>query len=151
MVDVVDKATRSRMMSGIRAKDTKPEILWRRMLHKEGLRFQLHRRDLSGKPDLVFPRHHVALFVNGCFWHGHECRIFKWPKTRVQFWQNKIQHNRDRDLRVIEDLEALGWRCLVAWECALRGATEATIAAAGKSVAKWIRDGAGSAQLSGAI
>lgn len=151
MADVVDKATRSRMMSGILAKNTKPEILWRSTLHKEGLRFQLHRRDLSGKPDLVFPRHHVALFVNGCFWHGHECRIFKWPETRSRFWRNKIQHNRDRDLRAIEDLGALGWRCLVVWECALRGATEATTVAAGKNVAKWIRDGVGNAQLSGAI
>ena len=90
MADVVDKATRSRMMSGIRAKDTKPEILWRCVLYKEGLRFQLHRKDLNGKPDLVFPKHHVALFVNGCFWHGHECRIFKWPKTRASFGGTKF-------------------------------------------------------------
>jgi len=123
MADVVDAATRSRMMSGIRGKDTKPEMLIRRALHGKGLRYRLHDPALPGKPDLVFPRYRAVLFVNGCFWHGHDCRYFKTPATRTEFWTEKINANRMRDERQVMLLKKQGWRVMVIWECAVRDRT----------------------------
>lgn len=123
MADIVDKETRSRMMSGIRGKDTKPELLVRRFLHRAGLRFRLHAK-LPGKPDLVFPKHHTAVFVHGCFWHGHSCRAFRLPKTNTSFWKKKIESNQERDKNAIDNLKLSGWRSIVIWECELRGHTE---------------------------
>lgn len=124
MVDVVDNKTRSRMMSGIRGKDTKPELLIRKALHARGFRYRLHATELPGKPDLVFPRYQAAIFVHGCFWHGHSCRFFKWPSTRREFWEQKIKNNYARDQRHVSSLNSLGWRTLVIWECLTRrGAT----------------------------
>lgn len=120
MTDIVDSATRSRMMSGIRGKNTKPEMLIRSQLHRRGFRFRLHRKDLPGKPDIVLPKFGAAIFVHGCFWHGHECAIFKWPKTRTEFWRTKIDGNRVRDKTAINLLLASGWRVAVIWECAIR-------------------------------
>lgn len=94
MADVVDRKTRSRMMAGISTKNTKPELVVRRLLHRMGFRFRLHHKDLPGKPDLVLPSYDVAVLVNGCFWHGHECHLFKWPKTNTQFWKKKINGNQ---------------------------------------------------------
>src|SRR5688572_25930517 len=100
MADVVDKATRSRMMSGIRGKNTRPEILVRSFLHRAGLRFRLHSNALPGKPDLVFPRHRAAVFVHGCFWHQHQdCRFATQPATNRAFWQKKLEGNVARDAR----------------------------------------------------
>lgn len=107
-------------MAGIRSGDTKPERVVRKFLHAAGLRYRLHVPDLPGKPDLVFPRHNVALFVHGCFWHGHTCRYFKVPSTRTDFWVTKIRANQARDARQIERLREMGWRVLVIWECATR-------------------------------
>lgn len=121
MADVVDAATRSRMMSGIRGKNTKPEWLVRRGLHGLGFRYRLHVRNLPGKPDLVFPRHRAVVFVHGCFWHGHDCPLFKWPGTRPEFWRSKIERNRMNDDAALRKLETQGWRVAVVWECALRG------------------------------
>jgi len=120
MADVVDKATRSRMMSGIKGKNTKPELRIRKALHAMGLRYRLHVPHLAGKPDLVFPRYKAAIFVHGCFWHGHDCRYFKIPSTRTEFWLNKIGSNRLRDERQIAMLADQGWRVKVVWECATR-------------------------------
>jgi DNA mismatch endonuclease (patch repair protein) len=122
MADVVDSATRSRMMSGIRGRNTKPEVLIRRILHGKGFRFRLHVPDLPGKPDIVFPRYRAVIFVHGCFWHGHGCRLFKWPSTRPDFWRKKISRNQANDNRSREMLAAAGWRVAIVWECALRGA-----------------------------
>lgn len=108
-------------MAAIRGSDTKPEMLIRRGLHGRGFRFRLHNKKLPGKPDLVLPRHHALLFVNGCFWHGHECSLFHWPKTRAEFWQTKISGNIARDQRNQDALIALGWRTGIIWECALKG------------------------------
>lgn len=108
------------MMAGIRSKNTSPEVLLRKMLHQRGLRFRLHRKNLPGSPDLIFPRYRVAVFVHGCFWHGHECHLFKWPKTRAEFWKKKIIGNRDRDSSTADKLTRMGWKVLVAWECDLR-------------------------------
>lgn len=121
MVDIVDTATRSRMMSGIRGRDTKPEKLIRSLLHRRGFRFQINRRDLPGKPDIVFPGRHAVILVHGCFWHGHDCPLFRLPGTRTEFWAAKIAGNRVNDARVQQALLDAGWRVGTIWECALRG------------------------------
>ena len=121
MTDVVDKATRSRMMSGIRGKDTKPEMIIRKGLHKFGFRFRLHDKTLPGKPDLVLRKYNAVIFINGCFWHKHECHLFKWPKTRPEFWREKINRNQRNDKLVLNKLSKAGWRICIIWECALKG------------------------------
>jgi DNA mismatch endonuclease (patch repair protein) len=121
MADVVSPETRSRMMSGIRSVNTIPEMTVRKGLHARGFRFRIHHSSLPGKPDLVFPKYRAVIFVHGCFWHAHKCALFKWPKTREQFWKDKIEKNRIRDLAVMDELELQGWRVLLVWECALKG------------------------------
>jgi DNA mismatch endonuclease (patch repair protein) len=120
MPDVVSKEVRSRMMSGIRGKNTKPEMLIRKELHARGFRFRLHRKDLPGRPDIVLPRHNAVIQVQGCFWHGHACQLFKYPENNAAFWREKIHSNRERDARTNAALIALGWRVLTVWECATR-------------------------------
>lgn len=120
MTDIVDSATRSRMMSGIRGKNTKPEIAVRQALHAAGFRFRLHRKDLPGSPDIVLPRYRAVIFVHGCFWHGHGCRYFKVPKTRTDFWLDKITANARRDRQNEDALMAMGWSVFVVWECDIR-------------------------------
>jgi len=122
MADVHSPEQRSFNMSRVRGSDTKPELIIRRGLHARGLRFRLHRRDLPGCPDIVLPTKKVALFVHGCFWHGHDCRLFKTPATRPDFWRGKIAANRLRDTAAVEALGGLGWRVGIVWECALRNA-----------------------------
>lgn len=120
MVDVVDSATRSRMMSGIQGKNTKPELLVRKYLHSRGLRFRLHAKELPGKPDLVFPKYKVVVFVHGCFWHRHpRCKFAVVPASNVEFWKQKLDSNRERDQRNNRSLKAYGWRVLTVWECQL--------------------------------
>ncbi|UOR15828.1 very short patch repair endonuclease [Qipengyuania aquimaris] len=122
MADIVDSETRSRMMSGIRGKDTKPELVLRRLLHRLGYRFRLHRTDLPGKPDIVLPKHRTVILVNGCFWHGHShCHLFRLPKTRAEFWEEKISKNVERDQANRIALLDKGWAVLEVWECALKG------------------------------
>ncbi len=121
MVDVLTPEQRRLNMSRIRGRDTKPEMILRRGLHALGLRFRLHRKDLPGRPDLVFPRYRAVIQVHGCFWHGHDCPMFKWPATRAEFWKEKIVGNRRRDRASLGALHESGWRVLVVWECALRG------------------------------
>lgn len=120
MTDIVSKATRSRMMSGIKGKDTRPELLIRSQLHCRGYRFRLHRADLPGKPDITLPSKRAVIFVNGCFWHGHACKYFKWPQTRRAFWRKKINGNKQRDSRSVDELNSCNWRVLTIWECALK-------------------------------
>jgi DNA mismatch endonuclease, patch repair protein len=120
MVDIVDRETRSRMMSGIRSQDTSPELFLRRGLHSLGYRYRLHVGGIPGKPDLVFPKHGALIEVLGCFWHGHGCRYFKWPKSNQAFWKDKISSNKKRDRRNLKLQEQLGWRVLTVWECAVR-------------------------------
>lgn len=117
MADVVDRATRSRMMSGIRGRDTKPEKQVRSFLHRAGLRFRLHAA-LPGKPDLVFPKHRAVVFVHGCFWHRHAgCRYATTPSSNAGFWQTKFDANVARDKRVTRQLRREGWRVFVVWSC----------------------------------
>lgn len=121
MADRHSKEVRSRNMAAVKSKNTKPEMLIRRGLHGMGYRYCLHRKDLPGKPDLVLPKFKAVIFVNGCFWHGHDCPRFSWPKTREAFWRDKISGNKDRDLKSYKALERIGWRKAVVWECALKG------------------------------
>ena len=120
MVDVVSPSVRSRMMAGIRGKDTAPELLIRRALFARGLRYKLHDKTLPGKPDLVFPRFHAALFVHGCFWHAHDCSLFRLPGTRTEWWREKLERNQANDTRHMAALLESGWRVATVWECALR-------------------------------
>lgn len=121
MGDIVNQETRSRMMSRIRDRDTVPELLIRKGLFSRGYRFRLHCSKLPGKPDLVLKKYKAAIFVHGCFWHGHQCHLFKWPQTRPEFWKKKILGNMDRDRDSLGKLAKEGWRSLVIWECALKG------------------------------
>ena len=108
-------------MSGIKGRDTKPELMIRTALFREGFRYRLNNSHLPGKPDILFPRYNAAVLVHGCFWHGHDCELFKWPRTRAEFWKSKIMSNRERDNRTEQQLWELGWRTLLVWECALKG------------------------------
>lgn len=107
-------------MSGIRGKDTGPEMLVRKALFHRGLRYRLHFKGLPGKPDIVFPQYRAIVLVHGCFWHMHQCKLFKWPATRVDFWREKLLANRSRDVRNLQAYNELGWKTLVIWECAVR-------------------------------
>ena len=119
MPDKVDKATRSRMMAAIKGKNTKPEIIVRSALHTAGFRFRLHAKDLPGKPDIVLKKYKTVIFVNGCFWHGHQCKDFRWPKTRKAWWRRKLLGNKARDFQHVRKLRMAGWKCLTIWECQL--------------------------------
>ncbi len=138
MPDVVSPQVRSRMMAGIRGKDTRPELQIRKALHRAGFRFRLHVKDLPGKPDIVLPRYHVAIFVHGCFWHGHDCHLFKWPKSRVNFWSTKLVRNRENDEKHQAALRRAGWRVLVIWECALKGKERLKEESLAKRILGWL-------------
>lgn len=139
MVDVVTAEVRSRMMSGIRGTNTKPEILLRKGLHALGFRFRLHDRSLPGKPDIVLPRYKAVIFAHGCFWHGHDCHLFKWPSTRPEFWQAKIARNRAVDERTEVALSEAGWRQAIVWECALKGKTRLPLEEVLLACAEWLK------------
>lgn len=116
---------RSRIMRAVRDRDTKPEMLVRKMVHRLGYRYRLHRADLPGKPDLVFPSRRKVIFVNGCFWHGHDCkRGARTPKTNTDYWINKVARNLDRDSANLKELRMIGWRPLVIWECELKDSSK---------------------------
>lgn len=137
MADVVSPSVRSRMMSGIKGKNSIPEMLVRRLLFAAGYRFRLHRTDLPGKPDIVMLGRQIAIFVHGCFWHAHQrCKYAKTPATRPEFWRAKLQANADRDHRAAEQLVAMGWRVMCVWECATRD--RETVACLGENLVDWI-------------
>lgn len=148
MADIVDSATRSRMMSGIRGRDTKPEKVIRSLLHRKGFRFRVNRSDLPGKPDIVFPGLKAVILVHGCFWHGHDCPLFRLPGTRTEFWAQKIGRNRENDARVTQALFDAGWRVGIVWECALRGRGK-DVDGAVEALAVWLRSGARAIELRG--
>lgn len=139
MADVVAPAVRSRMMSGIKGTNTRPELLLRKGLHAKGLRFRLHDKRLPGKPDLVFPSRRAVLFAHGCFWHVHDCHLFKWPATRAEFWKEKLTGNVVRDQRDLDALHDLGWRAGIVWECALKGRTRLSEEVVIARCAAWLR------------
>lgn len=119
-MDVHTPDKRSFNMSRIRARNTKPEIELRKILWKNGYRYRIHYKGLPGKPDIVFPGRKKAIFVNGCFWHQHSCKDFKWPSTNKEFWRNKIEDNVSRDSRNYEELTNKGWQYLIVWECEIK-------------------------------
>jgi DNA mismatch endonuclease (patch repair protein) len=138
MTDIVDSGTRSRMMSGIRGKDTRPEQILRKALHARGLRYRLHDRRLPGSPDMVFRPHLAVVFVHGCFWHHHRnCRFATLPSTRADFWRAKLETNSIRDQHVLDLLLEAGWRVATVWECALR--TDREAARAADRVFRWLK------------
>ncbi len=120
-MDVHDKATRSYNMSRIKGKNTKPEEIVRKYLFAKGFRYRKNDKRLPGSPDIVLPKYKTVIFVNGCFWHGHEgCRCFVWPKSNPEFWKHKITNNIQRDIKKRYLLESMGWRVLIIWECELK-------------------------------
>jgi DNA mismatch endonuclease (patch repair protein) len=137
-------------MSAIRGRNTGPELLVRKGLHRLGFRYRLNVKQLPGKPDLVFQKFDAALFVHGCFWHGHDCPRFKLPQTRTDFWRSKISGNISRDARAQSELQDLGWRTGVVWECALRGPHRLDSDLTMHSISEWIRGDEQSFDLPGA-
>ncbi|MFH1212277.1 MAG: DNA mismatch endonuclease Vsr [Candidatus Woesearchaeota archaeon] len=152
MADIVDASTRSRMMSGIRSKDTKHEIEIRKRLFAHGYRYRLHDIRLHGKPDIILPRHKAVIFIHGCFWHAHDCKLFKMPSTRVEFWREKLERNKKKDRDNNNALKNLGWRISTIWECAFRGTgkkREKEIDAIVKKIVKWLRSGKNNLEIRG--
>jgi DNA mismatch endonuclease (patch repair protein) len=149
MTDIMDAATRSRLMARVRATDTKPEIALRRALFALGFRYRLYRKDLPGKPDIVLPKYHAVIFIHGCFWHGHDCELFRLPKTRPEFWRAKIEANRERDARNRARLQEAGWRSLEIWECAMRGQGRWDFEQLVRAVRDWLVSNHDSTQVHG--
>lgn len=149
MTDIVSPETRSRMMSGVRGKNTKIEMIVRKALFAQGFRYRLHDRRLPGKPDLVFPRYRAVILIHGCFWHGHDCGLFRLPATRTDFWSSKIASNRARDERTMQQIRSMGWRCLTLWECSLRGRQSLGEGYVVEAAIEWLRHGEGDMTLAG--
>jgi DNA mismatch endonuclease, patch repair protein len=139
MADIVSAAVRSRMMAGIRSTNTKPEMLLRSGLHRLGFRFRLHDRRLPGTPDIVFRQHDAVLFAHGCFWHGHDCHLFRLPATRTEFWQDKIARNQELYSLAVSELCSQQWRVGVVWECALKGRARIPLDDTLAMCADWLR------------
>ncbi|MBM3941564.1 MAG: DNA mismatch endonuclease Vsr [SAR202 cluster bacterium] len=127
MSDPFSMLERSRIMAQVHSKDTAPEVRVRRALHSAGFRFRVHAESLPGKPDIVLPRFHTAIFVNGCLWHGHHCKRFRMPVAHSEYWERKISRNQARDAANIAELKAAGWQVFTIWECELPIATAAVI------------------------
>jgi DNA mismatch endonuclease (patch repair protein) len=139
MADIVDAATRSRMMSGIRRRDTKIEIAIRKALHARGFRYKVDVRRLPGCPDVVLPRWNAVILIHGCFWHAHDCGLCRIPATRPEFWREKLRANAERDRRNKAELLAAGWRVATVWECTLRGKGAKALTHAIDRIERWIR------------
>lgn len=138
MTDTVSVEKRSEVMSRVGSKDTKPELLIRQGLHALGFRYRLHVKDLPGKPDVVFPRYNSLIFINGCFWHGHCCNLYRFPKSNINYWKDKISRNIERDRSNIKSLADDGWRILIVWECATKGRTRLPIEKVLQNVSDWL-------------
>ena len=139
------------MMAGIRGKNTRPEILVRQLLHRIGFRFRLHARDLPGRPDIVLPKWRAVIQVHGCFWHGHDCHLFRLPGTRRAWWEAKIAGNRARDALARTALAELGWRQLEVWECALKGRTRLPVDGISTRLSSWLKGDRTSDEISGRV
>ena len=139
MVDIMDKASRSKLMSGIRGKNTKIEIQIRKSLFARGFRYRLHVQHLQGKPDIVLPRYNALIFVHGCYWHGHDCHLFRLPSSNKDFWFLKIKSNQERDASVQKTLIASGWRIAIVWECAIRGRGQIGLKAVIDCLDHWLK------------
>ena len=149
MTDIDNSATRSRMMSGIRGRNTKPELRIRKALHARGFRYRIHHARLPGKSDIVLPRFRAVVFVHGCFWHGHDYPLFRLPGTRTEFWRDKITRNQARDSEVAVGLTDAGWRCATVWECSLRGPLRLDFDSVIDGLGDWLRNGRGHLEFRG--
>lgn len=136
-------------MRRIRGRDTKWEVLLRREIWKRGFRYRKHPKNVPGRPDIVLPKYRAVIFVNGCFWHGHGCHLFKMPDTRRDFWAAKIAANRRRDAEVRRQLEAAGWRWCTVWECALRGPRRLPVGEVVDRLVRWIEGTSPSCGIAG--
>lgn len=153
MVDIVDTLTRSMMMSRVKWKDTRQEVEIRKRLFALGFRYRLHDRKLPGKPDIVLPRYKAVIFLHGCFWHAHDCPLFRWPASRKSFWKKKLNRNRENDQVHIESLKSLGWRTLIIWECAYRAPgknRDVELDRIAVKAAQWLRTGSEHHEIRGA-
>lgn len=149
MVDIVSPKKRSQMMSGIRGKNTKPELVIRKALFRCGFRYRIHDTRLPGKPDMVFPKFRAVILVNGCFWHGHNCHLFKWPSSRQSFWKTKITRNREKDTENLKGLRDTGWRVLVVWECAIKGRNRKPFDNLVDAIRTWLTEGNSYSEIRG--
>lgn len=138
MADIVSSEKRSQMMAGIKGKDTKPELVVRKALHKLGFRYSLHSKTLPGKPDLVFRKYNAVIFVHGCFWHQHNCILFKWPSSRREFWRAKLERNVQVDTKALAALLQSGKRVAIIWECALKGKKKLPFEEMIRTVSDWL-------------
>lgn len=146
MTDVHTLEQRAYNMSRIKSKNTRPELEIRKLLYRRGFRYRLHRKDLPGKPDLVFPRYKAVIFINGCFWHYHDCRLFKMPETRRAWWKKKLTKNKVRDEKNLSQLLHSGWRVMIIWECSFRGKKKIEsdkINQITNSISKWLKGNQG--------
>jgi DNA mismatch endonuclease (patch repair protein) len=149
LADVHDQVTRSRNMAAIRGRDTKPEVRIRKALHALGFRYRTHAKELPGRPDLVLPKYKAVVFINGCFWHRHDCHMFKWPLTRPDFWQQKIGKNAENDIRNLALLKEAGWRVATVWECAVKGKARLGDDRSVQLLVDWIRSNEDSITIRG--
>lgn len=138
MPDIVPPEKRSEMMAGIKGTNTKPELQIRSMLHHMGFRYRIHEKKLPGKPDLFFPKYKAVIFIHGCFWHGHDCTLFKIPSTNSEFWDKKISENKLRDNVQIAKLNELGYKVLTVWECSVRGKGTRFLTDIGEKISAWL-------------
>lgn len=150
MTDKVSPEVRSRIMASIKGKDTQPEMMIRRALHALGFRYRLHVKDLPGCPDMVLPKYNAVIMVNGCFWHGHDCKAHNKPKSRIEYWDEKISKNQTRDAKNNKRLHELGWRVATIWECAVFGKTKIAIDEIAVLVTEWIKNKDAELTLGGA-
>lgn len=149
LADVFTPGKRSEVMSRIRSRDTQPELVVRRGLHALGFRYRVNDQRLPGRPDLVLPKFRAVILVNGCFWHGHDCHLFRLPGTRRDFWQQKIAANKERDANNVRLLTEAGWRVMIVWECALKGRTKVPVEAVIPRIADWLTGDAVSYEIRG--
>ncbi len=149
MVDVFNVQKRSQIMASISAKDTTPELLVRKSLHRKGLRYRLHSRNLPGTPDLAFRQFNAVVFINGCFWHGHDCHLFRMPSSNQEYWQNKFETNRARDARNKQLLSELNWRVLIVWECSIKGKHRLDFETLIADIENWLRGESGYLEIRG--
>lgn len=149
MVDKVDSQTRSKMMSRVRNKNTNIEVKVRKALFAKGFRYKINDKNLPGSPDIVLPKYKAAIFVNGCFWHGHDCSKGQLPKSNIEYWKTKIIKNKKRDVENIEKLLALGWKVATIWECALKGRNSIPLNVLISQLEHWITFGRNKIDISG--
>lgn len=149
MADSVSSQKRSEVMARVRSRDTRPEMVVRRGLHARGFRYRLHVKDLPGKPDMVFRKYGAVVLINGCFWHGHDCQLYRFPKSNTSYWIPKIRGNIERDKRHMRALRERGWRILIIWECALKGRNKLPLVCVLDDSSRWLINGSQFQEIAG--